>query len=181
MDRPAAGAAVLKDRWARFMRSAQSDRPTTALVVDDEEPVRRFVSTALHRAGYEVTVGCDGPDALKVAESSRPFDMLVTDLLMPGMTGDELARQLRLQWPALRVLYLTGYSDRLFAQRLTLWEGEAFLDKPCQVKALLEAASMLMYEQVALMSQPVADDREPESPEPWRLMKKPTDWSWWRD
>jgi two-component system, cell cycle sensor histidine kinase and response regulator CckA len=163
------------------MRSPLSDRPTTALVVDDEEPVRRFVSTALHRAGYEVTIGCDGPDALKIAESSAPFDMVVTDLLMPGMTGDELARQLRQRWPALRVLYLTGHADRLFAQRLTLWEGEAFLDKPCEVKALLEAAAMLMYEHLPASLQPPPDEREPESPEPWRLMKRRSDWSWWRD
>ena len=172
---------MLKDRWASFMRPPRSDRATTALVVDDEEPVRRFVSTALQRAGYDVTVGGDGPDALKLAESAEPFDLLVTDLLMPGMTGDELARQLRQRWPSLRVLYLTGHADRLFAQRLTLWEGEAFLDKPCQVKALLEAASLLMYEQLTPPPTSEESERDPESPEPWRAMKRRSDWSWWRD
>jgi CheY-like chemotaxis protein len=172
---------MLKDRWASFIRPPRSDRPTTALVVDDEEPVRRFVSTALERAGYQVTIGCDGPDALKIAETVPPFDLLVTDLLMPGMTGDELARQLRQRWPTLRVLYLTGHADRLFAQRLSLWDGEAFLDKPCQVKALLEAASLLMFEQLPVTVAPDAVARDPESPEPWRAMTRRSDWSWWRD
>jgi two-component system cell cycle sensor histidine kinase/response regulator CckA len=154
------------------MRSSRTDRPTTVMVVDDEEPVRRFVSAALRCAEYDVTIGSDGPDALKLAETSQPFDMLVTDLLMPGMTGDELARQLRRQWPALKVLYLTGHADRLFAERLTLWEGEAFLDKPCTVKALLEAASLLLFERVAASVDPGSPQRSLESPKPWDGMTR---------
>ena len=162
------------------MGSARTEQPATVLVVDDEEPVRRFVSTALRCVGYEVTVASDVPDALKVAEGARPFDMLVTDLMMPGTTGDELARQLRQRWPALKVLYLSGHTDRLFAERITLWEGEAFLDKPCEVKALLEAASLLMFERLAPADSP-ATDAAPESPEPWSSMTKRDDWSPSRD
>jgi CheY-like chemotaxis protein len=64
--------------------------------------------------------------------------------MMPGMTGDELARQLRQSQPAIKVLYLTGYSDRLFKEKTMLWADEAFLDKPCTVKGLSEAVSLLI-------------------------------------
>jgi len=60
------------------------------------------------------------------------------------MTGDELARILRQTEPKLKVLYLTGYSDRLFREKATLWADEAFLDKPCTMKGLREAVSLLV-------------------------------------
>jgi DNA-binding response OmpR family regulator len=60
------------------------------------------------------------------------------------MTGDELARRLRQNEPGLKVLYLTGFSDHLFKEKVTLWEDEAYLDKPCSVKGLLEAVSLLL-------------------------------------
>jgi CheY-like chemotaxis protein len=60
-----------------------------------------------------------------------------------GMNGDELARRLRLMQPDLPVVYLTGFSERLFVERRVLWQGEAFLDKPCTPKGLLEAVSLV--------------------------------------
>jgi two-component system, cell cycle sensor histidine kinase and response regulator CckA len=65
--------------------------------------------------------------------------------MMPEMNGDELARRLRAQDPDLRVLYLTGHSEKLFAERMVLWEHEAFLDKPFTPAALLEAVSLLLF------------------------------------
>jgi two-component system cell cycle sensor histidine kinase/response regulator CckA len=123
----------------------QSPRPVrSALVVDDEESVRRFVERALREAGYQTAVASDGPEAIDVAAKLAGLDILVTDVMMPKMTGDELARRLRQSEPALKVLYLTGFSDRLFKEKVTLWQDEAFLDKPCSVKGLLEAVSLLL-------------------------------------
>jgi two-component system cell cycle sensor histidine kinase/response regulator CckA len=119
-------------------------RVVTALVVDDEDTVRRFVERALREAGYQTAVASDGPEAIEVAAKLAGFDILVTDVMMPKMTGDELARRLRQSEPTLKVLYLTGFSDRLFKEKVTLWQGEAFLDKPCSVKGLLEAVSLLV-------------------------------------
>jgi two-component system, cell cycle sensor histidine kinase and response regulator CckA len=62
--------------------------------------------------------------------------------MMPDMTGAELARQLRQGNPLLKVLYLTGYTDQLFTEKVTLWEDEAFLEKPCTPEALLQAVSL---------------------------------------
>ena len=76
------------------MKSAPS-RPSSVLVVDDEEPVRKFVERVLREAGYQTATASDGPEALEVAAKLETFDILVTDLMMPQMTGDELARRLR--------------------------------------------------------------------------------------
>ncbi len=115
------------------------------LVVDDEEPVRRFVGRVLTDAGYCTTLASDGPEALEVASKLPALDILVTDVMMPQMMGDELARRLRQREPELKVLYLTGYSDRLFKEKSTLWEDEAYLDKPCGVKGLLQGVSLLLF------------------------------------
>lgn len=123
-----------------------SDSPKSfaALVVDDEEPVRRFVERVLREAGYTTASAEGGTEALKIASEFGRFDILVTDMMMPEMTGDELARRLRLQEPQLKVLYLTGFSDRLFKEKSTLWKDEAFLEKPCSVRGLIEAVALLV-------------------------------------
>jgi two-component system cell cycle sensor histidine kinase/response regulator CckA len=114
------------------------------LIVDDEEPVGRFVELVLRDAGYQTARASTGLEAIEVAAQLGSFDLLVTDVLMPLMTGDELARRLRLKEPKLKILYLTGYSDRLFKDKISLWEDEAFLDKPCTMKSLKEAVSLLL-------------------------------------
>jgi CheY-like chemotaxis protein len=119
------------------------------LVVDDEEPVRKFVDRVLREAGYKTTLASDGPEAIEAAKRMQSLDILVTDVMMPQMTGDELARRLRqTEQRGLKVLYLTGFSDRLFKEKVTLWEDEAFLDKPCGVKGLLQAVSLLLFGRV---------------------------------
>ena len=123
-------------------------RHASALVVDDEDSVRKFVERVLREAGYTTSAAADGPEAIDVASKLERFDILVTDVMMPQMTGDELARRLRLAHPSLKILYLTGFSDRLFKEKVTLWADEAFLDKPCSVKGLLEAVSLLVFGRV---------------------------------
>jgi CheY-like chemotaxis protein len=118
--------------------------PWKVLVVDDEEPVRRFVDRVLQQGNYQAMLAADGAEAVKVAAENGPFDILVTDLMMPQMTGDELARRLRQNDPKLKVLYLTGFSDSLFKEKATLWQDEAYLDKPCSVNGLLQAVSLLL-------------------------------------
>jgi two-component system cell cycle sensor histidine kinase/response regulator CckA len=114
------------------------------LIVDDEEAVRRFVERVLQGAGYQTATAANGQEALEVVKRLASVDLLVTDLMMPQMSGDELARQLRRDDPKLKILYLTGYSDRLFKDKKTLWEDEAFLDKPCTLESLKQAVSLLL-------------------------------------
>ena len=119
-------------------------RPPAVLVVDDETPIRAFVSRVLQTAGYEVVIAGSGAEAIERFGDMRHCDLVLTDLLMPNMTGDELVRRLRFDQPDLKVLYLTGFSDRLFAEKQLLWEGEAFLAKPCTPKAVLEGVALLL-------------------------------------
>ncbi len=114
------------------------------LVVDDDEPVRKCVERVLKSAQYQITLAASGRQALEEAAAMARIDLLVTDLMMPEMQGDELARRLRQREPRLKVLYLTGYSDRSFTDRITLWEDDAVLDKPCSINGLLQAVSMLV-------------------------------------
>jgi two-component system, cell cycle sensor histidine kinase and response regulator CckA len=113
------------------------------LVVDDDELVRCYIDRVLRGAGYHTTLATDANEAIQLAWTNGPFDLLLTDLVMPRMNGDELARRLRLSQPHLPVLYFTGFSDRLFIERETLWDGEALLDKPCSPKGLLDAVSQV--------------------------------------
>jgi two-component system cell cycle sensor histidine kinase/response regulator CckA len=133
---------AFKDYARRLMKPVVSTGPV--LVVDDEEPVLKFVDRVLREAGYKTTTATSGPEAIETAKRIGPLGALVTDVMMPGMSGDELARILRQTEPNLKVLYLTGYSDRLFKEKAVLWADEAFLDKPCTIKGLQEAVSLLI-------------------------------------
>ena len=114
------------------------------MVVEDDVPIRQFVERVLRGAGFATVVASDATDALAKARAMQPMPLLVTDLVMPGMGGDELARELRQLDPSLKVLYVTGYADHLFDERPMLEDGEAFLEKPFTPRGLLEAASLLL-------------------------------------
>jgi CheY-like chemotaxis protein len=126
-------------------RKVAPRRPLRILIVDDEEPILRFVERVLRDAGHVTLTAADGIEALALAHKEGGFDVVVTDLMMPGMAGDELARRLRQDEPRLKVLYLTGHSDRLFMEKVTLWQDESFLEKPCSVKGLREAVALLFF------------------------------------
>jgi two-component system, cell cycle sensor histidine kinase and response regulator CckA len=127
-------------------RGRSAERPRI-LVVDDDAAVRGFVDRVLREAGYTTMVAANGPEALDLVTRGQALDLLVTDVMLPGMHGGELARCMRDRDPDLEVLYLTGYSDRLFKEK-TIWEGEAFLEKPCTVNGLLEAVSRMLHGQL---------------------------------
>jgi two-component system cell cycle sensor histidine kinase/response regulator CckA len=122
-----------------------ADAAPRILVVDDEESVREFTDRALQTAGYEVVVASNGKQALELVERRGPFDGFVVDVVMPGMSGSELGQELRRVDPDAKILYLTGFSDRLFSEKHALWEHEAFVEKPVSIKGLLEAVSLLLH------------------------------------
>jgi two-component system, cell cycle sensor histidine kinase and response regulator CckA len=146
---PTTAFGVIKAFVSRLMKPSM---PGPVLIVDDEEPVLRFVERVLRDAGYKTVAANSGPEAIAIAKRVGRLGGLVTDLMMPGMTGEELAQELRQLEPGLKVLYLTGYSDRLFKEKAMLWADEAFLDKPCSVKGLREAVSLLLFGSLAAAS-----------------------------
>lgn len=129
----------------KLFMSPASRRSPRALVVDDEASIRTFAERALELAGYEVVAASDGVEALRVVDRHGPFDIFIVDLFMPHMRGDELARRLRLIDPEAKILYFTGYADRLFEHRNLLWAQEAFLEKPVTIDGLCEAVALLLF------------------------------------
>jgi len=108
------------------------------LLVDDEETVRRFGARVLAKHGYEVLAAGTGPEAITLARrSADQIHLLVTDVMMPGMNGRELAERLLAQRPSLRVLFISGYAENVLASHVGLVPGAAFLGKPFKPKALV--------------------------------------------
>ena len=103
----------------------------TVLLVEDQENVRRSVALVLDRLGYRVLEADCGPQALTVAAScSDRIDLLLTDVVMPGMTGPSLAEHLRQQTPGMKVLYMSGYTDDVAGRHGVLDGRAAYLQKP---------------------------------------------------
>jgi two-component system cell cycle sensor histidine kinase/response regulator CckA len=125
--------------------TSENHPPYRILVVEDDDGIRDLVDRVLREGGYETRVAPDGLAALGLLEADASCDLLLTDLLMPEMAGDELVRRARALHPNLKVLYLTAYSDRLFAERSALWEDEAFIDKPITINGLRQAVSLALF------------------------------------
>lgn len=87
------------------------------MVVDDEDGVRDFVDRALSRLGYHVTAASSGEEALERVRGyfAEPIDLLITDVVLPGMSGPELAASLGSSRPAMPVLYVSGYASDVTA------------------------------------------------------------------
>lgn len=114
------------------------------LLADDEPGLRKLVKRYLDNPRFDVIEAANGADALAAVPDARAIDLLITDQMMPEMEGHELSRRLRQQNPDLKVLYLTGHADRLFAAKGRMWDQEAYLDKPFTQKSLHEAIALLM-------------------------------------
>jgi len=101
------------------------------LLVEDDASVRMLVRQCLRVHGYEVTETANAADALAlVGAKSESLDLLLTDLVMPGMGGRELASKMRERFPGLRVLYMSGYSDDALLRQGKLEAGTSFIPKP---------------------------------------------------
>ena len=118
------------------------------LVVDDEEPIRQLERRILESGGYRVIEASRALEAFALLQKDLQVDLVIADLQMPDLGGEEMARRIRRARPDIKVLYVTGHIDELMDERSTLWEGEAFLDKPFTAKALLEAVSLLLYKKL---------------------------------
>jgi signal transduction histidine kinase len=100
------------------------------LVVEDEAPVREIVRRALAASGYSVLVAGEGSEALQIEAQGRPIDLVVTDMILPGASGSELAVEFRKRRPGVRVLVMSGYPGDSPIQADGLPEGAWYLAKP---------------------------------------------------
>ena len=127
-------------KTARTDEGAVTDRPCgteTILLVEDNPQVRGLAFAVLTRSGYTVLQCSDGNEAIGIgAAPDRPIDLLVTDVVMPGLGGRAIAERIKEQHPGLRVLYMSGYPDDSIVQRGVLEPGMPFLEKPFTPQAL---------------------------------------------
>jgi signal transduction histidine kinase/ActR/RegA family two-component response regulator len=121
----------------------------TVLVVEDEAAVRRAVQRNLERLGYRVIAAHDGEDALRTAAGLEGIDLLLTDVVMPGMDGPTLACRLRESWPALPVLFVTGYSADRLERTGAVGPCDRVLEKPYQLAELTRTIRQMLEDRCA--------------------------------
>ena len=119
-----------------------TNKPPVILVADDESIVRDMARRILERGGYRVLEASDGAEAVSILQAGTEIDLLMADLEMPKLSGEEMVQQIRTNHRDLKVLYVSGAVDRLLDAR-PLWEGEAYLAKPFTPAGLLEAVTLL--------------------------------------
>jgi len=118
---------------------------STILVVEDNEMVREMVREMLEGYGYCVVTAADAVQAIGIAAGSQDrIELMVSDVVMPGMSGPELYEQLLVQMPDLRVVYISGYPMNPSIRGGTLEEEVSYLQKPFTAEALLERIRLVL-------------------------------------
>lgn len=108
----------------------------TLLVVDDEPEIRKLICAMATQFGYDVLAAGSGMRAISLHKLFRPIDLLVTDVVMPGMSGPALAERLTSLQPDLKVLYISGYEHSRVVQKFVVEQGHPLLTKPFGTKEL---------------------------------------------
>ena len=118
--------------------SAAAVRGTeTILLVEDDKQVRELTHSVLAGSGYSVLVAENGPTVEKICEQHKnDIDLLLTDVVMPGISGREVAKQVTARWPNVKVLFMSGYTENSIIHHGVLDDGTFFLAKPFTPSAL---------------------------------------------
>jgi PAS domain S-box-containing protein len=119
--------------------------PETILLVEDDDEVRQVATRILRNNGYHVLEATNGAEALRMCEAQpEPVDLIVTDLVMPGMGGSELAAKVRETQPNARILFTSGYTEDAVVRRSFMNPGEAFIEKPFTPASLSKKAREML-------------------------------------
>ena len=116
----------------------------TILLVEDQQDLRALLREVLRSQGYTVLEASTGEEAVAVASDSQEIDMLVTDIVMPGMRGWELAQTLSARSPEIKILYISGHTDTDLINEGALLEGGTFLEKPFRPELLLRKVQEIL-------------------------------------
>jgi signal transduction histidine kinase/CheY-like chemotaxis protein len=148
---PARRASAPPDRQSGEYVSPTEVLNGVVLLAEDDARVRKLVATMLRRLGLEVLVAEHGDAALAIAQQEKQaIDILLTDVIMPGINGIELFKQVSQLQPNLRVLYISGYSDSILAQVDTETHRVHFLPKPFTVDTLRRKLKQVLDESLSL-------------------------------
>jgi CheY-like chemotaxis protein len=121
------------------------DARKTVLVVDDEPEIRKLVGAMVTQFGYSVLTADSGDHAITVYKNHRsPIDLLITDVVAPGMSGPMLADKLSAIQPDLKVLYISGYDNTHVVQKYVVEKGHALLGKPFTMEELKAQVTALL-------------------------------------
>ena len=112
------------------------------LLAEDDESLRGFLTRALERAGYEVTACADGDEAVEALE--QDWDLLLTDIVMPGMDGIEVARLAAARHPGLRIMFITGFAAVALAAGESAPPGAKVLSKPIHLREIVSEVERMM-------------------------------------
>ncbi|HWP84196.1 MAG TPA: ATP-binding protein [Terriglobia bacterium] len=128
-----------KESWSEAAAPPLRGGTETLLVVEDSDALRALFREFLESGGYQVLDASNGVEALRIAQQSQsPIHALVTDVVMPQMSGRQLAEQLHRFRPGIKVLYVSGYTNNVIAKRWVVEEGVELLFKPFTKEALLQ-------------------------------------------
>ena len=116
----------------------------TILLVEDEEPLRVLAAGLLESNGYTVFQASGGEAAIRLAKEHGHIDLLITDVVMPGMSGSELASLLRVTSPDFKLLFISGYTGDLISQHGVLENIATLLEKPFTKAALLNKVRIVL-------------------------------------
>ena len=126
---------------AEQVRAEEKGLPASVLVIDDDPDVRAFIAAALEEQGYRVRQASDGNEGLAQVEIERP-DLVIVDFIMPGMSGAEVAKKIRSNFPDQRILFVSGYSETEAVKRTAA--DAPLLTKPFRAEALHKAVRVAL-------------------------------------
>jgi len=130
---------------------AASTGHETVLVVEDEDSMRALIERILRKAGYTVLTAENGGDALALFDKyAGKIDLLLTDVVMPQMSGREIAAQLARAKPSIKVLYMSGYTDEIIDRHGVLEPGVRLIAKPFAAAEMTRRVRMLLDEEPRL-------------------------------
>jgi len=134
-----------RDAWVPAGSTLATRGSETILLVEDEPEVRRVCALTLRALGYAVVVANDAEHAIKIcATDERPLHAVLTDVVMPGISGVAMVERLRALQPGLKVLFMSGYTDRQIVDATTLQAAAAFINKPFTPDALGQQLRLLL-------------------------------------
>lgn len=141
--RPKASPPLISSDWSAGGR---------LLLVEDEDMVRAVAERALARAGYEVTACASGEEGLAAITEGGEFDLVVSDVVMPGMDGPAMVREIRSRLPDMPVLFMSGYAEEQLRKDIDI-PNMHFLAKPFSVAVIADKVGAVLREARAASSE----------------------------